>query len=353
MLLVLALTFAQDLLQQATAAHQRGDLAAARQGYQQYLATHPGSLEAQSNVGAVHAQLAEYPQAIAAYRKALTLQRGNPRVRLNLALAYLKRSELEPAIRQLFVVRAIEPANQQALLLLADSFLRLGAHREVIRLLENQPAEPAVTYLLGTALIRSGEVERGQVVIDTLLKQGESAETLLLIGSAQLTTGAYKDALATLERAVALNPRIAALQSQYGIALLSTGEAPRAMAAFRAALALDADDFDANVNLAGQLRLAKELGEARRYVDRASRIRPNSPAVRYQAGALALAEGQADAARSTLEAVVAASPNFLEAHVALATAYYRLNRKADGDRVRATIERLNAQAQKRELEPKP
>ena len=37
----------------------------------------------------------------------------------------------------------------------------------------------------------------------------------------------------------------------------------------------------------------------------------------------------------------------------LATVYYRLQRKADGDRMRAVVERLNAEAQKRNLLSKP
>jgi hypothetical protein len=42
-----------------------------------------------------------------------------------------------------------------------------------------------------------------------------------------------------------------------------------------------------------------------------------------------------------LEAIVKEAPSFLEAHVALATAYYRLQRKVDGDRERAIVEKLN------------
>lgn len=37
-----------------------------------------------------------------------------------------------------------------------------------------------------------------------------------------------------------------------------------------------------------------------------------------------------------------------QAHVTLATVYYRLNRKLDGDRERAPVQKLNAQAQSRQ-----
>jgi hypothetical protein len=46
-----------------------------------------------------------------------------------------------------------------------------------------------------------------------------------------------------------------------------------------------------------------------------------------------------------LESIVNEAPAFTEAHVALATSYYRLNRKEDGDRQRAIMQRLNREAQ--------
>ena len=42
---------------------------------------------------------------------------------------------------------------------------------------------------------------------------------------------------------------------------------------------------------------------------------------------------------------MAAAPDFLEAHVSLALVYYRLKRKADGDRHRAIAEELQRQLQ--------
>ena len=49
-----------------------------------------------------------------------------------------------------------------------------------------------------------------------------------------------------------------------------------------------------------------------------------------------------------LEAIVKEAPSYIEAHVALATAYYRLQRKAEGDSERAIVERLNQEKEARE-----
>jgi hypothetical protein len=70
--------------------------------------------------------------------------------------------------------------------------------------------------------------------------------------------------------------------------------------------------------------------------------------VRYQIAAVELAQDQVDEACRDLQLIVHDSPQFTEAHVSLATAYYRLKRKADGDRERTTVAQLNAAHQANE-----
>ena len=50
---------------------------------------------------------------------------------------------------------------------------------------------------------------------------------------------------------------------------------------------------------------------------------------------------------------MADEPKYLEAQVLLATVYYRLQRREDGDRVRTVIERLNAERQAKQPGAKP
>ena len=55
--------------------------------------------------------------------------------------------------------------------------------------------------------------------------------------------------------------------------------------------------------------------------------------------------GKIEEARMALERLTKESPQFVEAHVSLATVYYRLKRKEDGDRERAIVLKLNAEKQ--------
>jgi predicted Zn-dependent protease len=81
------------------------------------------------------------------------------------------------------------------------------------------------------------------------------------------------------------------------------------------------------------------------YLNRAAAIRPTDLAVRQTLAAAYLGQGQVDRSRELLEAIVKEQPDFVDAHVLLATAYYRLKLKDRGDQERAIVARLNAENQ--------
>ena len=58
-------------------------------------------------------------------------------------------------------------------------------------------------------------------------------------------------------------------------------------------------------------------------------------------------------ARQILEDLLKEAPSFVEAHVSLATAYYRLGRKAEGDREREIIRKIEADRQAKEPGVRP
>ena len=93
------------------------------------------------------------------------------------------------------------------------------------------------------------------------------------------------------------------------------------------------------------LRQDQKNKEALDHFERALRSRPGDPGARFQIASVHFAQGNIDQARAELEQLVRNSPQFSEAHVTLATIYYRLKRKADGERERAIVQKLNAERQ--------
>ena len=88
--------------------------------------------------------------------------------------------------------------------------------------------------------------------------------------------------------------------------------------------------------------------DAARFLQRALEVRPGDLGARYQIAALHLSIGKIEESQKELEEVVNEAPNFVEAHVSLARVYYREKRKQDGDRERATVNKLLAESQARQ-----
>lgn len=338
----------EDLLKEAVAAHQAGKLDEAIKDYRSLLELYPDMAMIRANLGAALAAQGQFTEAIAEYKRALAAH-PDPTVRLNLAIAYYKISELVLAIDELVKVRQAAPDNFQAILLLGDCYLRTGDNKRVIELVtpaqRAKPTDAALNYMLGTALVRDGQTAQGQVVIDQILKNGDSAEAHMLMGSTKMYVKDFAGARADFEKAVQLNPSLPDVYAYYGLSLSVTGDQDGARKAFAKALEQDPNNYDANLRLGMQMRQDQEYEDAMKYFTRALQVRPGDPGVLYQIASVEVAEGKISEARARLEQLIKDSPNFEEAHITLATVYYREKRKADGDREKHIAEQLSAAKQ--------
>ena len=201
-----------------------------------------------------------------------------------------------------------------------------------------------VDYALGTALIRMGEIQRGEVVIDRILKDGNTAEANLLMGEAQFAATDYKTAAATLRKALELNPNLPGAWSLYARSLLNSEDTPGAKEAFERALQGDPNDFPANLYLGAILRHDGNNTEAAPYLERALQLRPASTEARFQIAALHAGDGRLDAARKEFEQIERIDPDFLEVHVQLAALYSRMKLAEESRREQTIVLKLNEKA---------
>ena len=322
-----------------------GDLDGAIRAYREYLAAQPDSVEARSNLGAALARAGRYEEAIAEYDRALSRSPENPALLLNLGLAYYKTNRPAEAATRFERAASLAPQfKDQVILLRASCYNSLGKYKQAIALLapleKEKSADQAFDYLYGTALIGDGQNVSGAAVIDRILSRGDSAEALLLRGTLKMRANDHDGAVADVEKAIALNGRLPGAHARLGEILFAVGEIERARTAFGQELALDPDDFVSNLDMGVLAKQDQEYVEARRYFERALKMRPNDPGVRYQMANVDLATGNPDQARKALEALIGESPDFAEAHASLAAVYYRLDRKADGEREHAIAKKL-------------
>jgi len=338
-----------QLFHEAVAAQQRGDDALAVRKYQELLKSYPDSVEVRANLGAALANLKRYDEAIAQYRAALA-KKDNAGLRLNLALAYYKKSSWADAAQQLNTLHTAQPDDLRVATLLAECYTNLGQDAKVIVLL--QPVEAAhpddlsVAWLLGSALIRAGRRREGLDLVDRVARLGNRPEAFLLAGRTALKMNEFERARDYAAAAARLNPKLPGVDTLRGTVLSYLGDTDGAAAALRAAVEADPKDFEAQLGLGAVLHTKRDLDGAREHLQIALRLQPDSTVARYEWARLERTEGHVEAAVRDMEMVVRKDPNWAQPHVELAALYFRLNRQLDGERERAIFDRLTAEQQK-------
>jgi tetratricopeptide (TPR) repeat protein len=348
---------ADSLLARAIELHQAGDILGAIDSYKAVLALEPERVDALSNLGAAYVRLGQFDDAVQQYTAALKVDAANTAARLNLALAYYKSARPQLAIPELKRVVASEPQAKNAYLILADCYQQTGQDKELLALLRPREqmfaSDLSYYYLVGMALVKTGDLIDGQKYVDRVFRAGESAEAHLLMGNAFLARDDFRAARTELELAVKLNPKLPTAQSMYGRALLALGEQEAAERAFRRELEFNVNDFEANLQMGHIRRNAQRLDDASTYLERALSIRPEDLTARKIVASLKLQTGKTEEAVVMLESIVKDAPELIEAHVQLATAYTRLKRTEDAQREREIADRLTAEQQAKEPGAKP
>jgi tetratricopeptide (TPR) repeat protein len=337
------------IVQHAYQLQQSGNYAEAADAYRAFLKLRPDEVGAHSNLGVVLTKLGHYDEAIEEYEAAEKLRPGDSRIAMNLALAYAKSGRLPEARKKLEALRAAAPGEKQITLLLADACLQAGENARVIELLrpleQESPDDLALAYLLGTALIRSQRISDGQVLLDRILRNGDSAESRFLLGTQMYESGDYPAAVKQLSAASDVNPNLPELQAYLGRALLTTGDPDGAAQAFRRELRQNPNSYAANLGLGQILVVRKSLSEAEPLLSLAVRMRPRSGEAMLALGECFSAEQKWKDARPLLLDAVKVFPQLAEAHEQLATVDSQLRLMQEATRERAVAFKLRQSAE--------
>ena len=345
-------------LRRAVELHQSGHYEEAIPLYQAFLKNHPEAVPVRSNLGAALAHEGRYTEAIQEYVVALKSQPTNSGIRFNLGLAYYKMSNIPDAIKEFEEVRATMSADAveqpRLVLLLSECYLRYGEDDKVIRLLDPladaNPDDLTLAYLLGTALLNQGQDQRGEQMIQRILKNGETAEAHMLVAYSKSKSNDKKAATAEVDRAIALNPKLPEAYTLRGRLAFLVSDLDGAEAAFRKAADLDPVAFEPRLWMGTLLRMEGKLNEARSNLERASQMQPKESRVSYQVALLTADEGDDKKAAALLEDLLKRMPEYTEAHRSLSTIYFRLGRVAEGREQKKIAEEMDAAIQAKDQE---
>lgn len=132
-----------------------------------------------------------------------------------------------------------------------------------------------------------------------------------------------EEAMAHLEKAVALKPDYAAAQNNLGYVLLELGRGGEAEAHFREALHLSPEYAEAHQNLGRVLHRTLRTQEALEHYREAARIRPNVAEHHYGISGALVSLGQVAEARASWARVLELDPNHAGAHNDLGAALFQ------------------------------
>jgi choline-sulfatase len=184
-----------------------------------------------------------------------------------------------------------------------------GAIESLRRAVSAHPEDVDSVALLGAYLNAAGHAREAAELLGVYAaRQAPDIDILLVHGSALARSGRIKDAIATFERALAIDPSNAAAKANLGTVYLLVHDYPQARAAMEAALRLDPDVSRAH-NALGVI--AAETGHADEAIEhwkRAVELNPKEWDTLFNLGKLLRQRGRDSEARVYLEQFVRGAP---------------------------------------------
>ena len=345
---------ADEALARGARLQAAGDLEGAAAAYREAVRLSPNRIDAVTGLSLAYLRQGRPLEAIPGLQKARQAAPQHPGVAYYLGLAYFQSGRFTEARQELEWVLERQPTNHQALHLKGLCLLKLNQLEQGIHALQHvlqaDPANRQAAYTLGSAYIRNGQIEQAEALVGRHLADDDRPEALLIKGSLRLASKDYPEALATLQRAGASGEPLPTLHSQIGVALLYEGRRDRAAEEFRAELATNPGDFNANAFLGWLVQQDGDSETAMRLLQTAYDLNEGDTGVQYLLAQVHSSRESWAEAEVLLERVVEAHPAFAPAHVMLARAYAKLKRTDLFRKQQAIIAELNAQQQERDLQ---
>ncbi len=223
----------------------------------------------------------------------------------------------------------IAAAMQEAVGLHRQGRLR-EAEKLYARVLKAAPAHFDALHLSGLCKAQAGQMGEAYRLMAAALKvNGRAAEAWMNFANVLHALKRDEEALAALDKGLALKPGDASALANRGNALLSLQRPQEAVTAFEEALAHDPRRPDALIGRGSARAALGQMEAALADFDAALALAPGHPSALYNRGNALLDLGRAAEALAAFDAALAAAPNHVQAWNNRGRALQTINRHAE------------------------
>jgi tetratricopeptide (TPR) repeat protein len=189
------------------------------------------------------------------------------------------------------------------------------------RAAELLPEDAEAQRNLGAVLKEQGRLEEALAHLERVLAiEPYDVPVLVVAADCLCALGRPREAVPLYERALERNPRLLEAHNNLGNALQELGDCARAVGCYRQALALNPGDAEAHANLGNALRQLGHLEEAHRSAQRATALAPASSVAHNNLGLTLAALARPEEAIASFRRAVGLNPRFVQAHANLGNA---------------------------------
>lgn len=321
------------------------DPVAAEASYRQVLALEPASLPAAQQLAAVLVQQKRLADAVQQTQMALQHHPDNVDLWLILGHLQLALEQTDAAQSAYRRAEALQPLSGEVLRALAGLARQRGDWPALVALLRRLVSmagnDTVVRNSLAEAYLHAGRPQRALLMAQQVIDiQPENSQAWTFKASAHWRLGQPKAAIVALQQALQFQPPQAEIGWRmlgdwyYGIGML-----PDAIGAYRRAINLKADDWDARAALGIALKDHFELDEAQALFESLHRQQPEHPLPLRLLGFVQSFRGNWQAAFDYYQRSLRVDPKQAKVWAALAETAYALGRN---DEVRNAYQRLQA-----------
>jgi tetratricopeptide (TPR) repeat protein len=289
----------------------------------------PRSVQAQFQLGRLHAQLNQFVEAEKAFAEVLALNPRAAAARLELARVQLAAGHVDASIQTVRQALSDLPADPFARLLLARGLIARRelsqAHSEMSALIARYPHVAAVHSQMGILALARGDRAAARKAFERALAlDGGSLEALTGLVNLDLAERKGSDARARMDSKLEQAPNDARLMRLAATIDAATGERARAEQRLHRVIDIEPADLQARAMLGHLLMAEQKLDEARVAFDALAKASPDSrEAIASQTMIAEILEAQnrSGDARTQYERVLASSPGTIVAANNLAWLY--------------------------------